>query len=313
MYQRSGWTPPPWTIPKEIHDRTDNFCATVKALFRKRYGTSNLLPHQRRTLRELQRRDDLLVVSCDKNLGPAVIEYSAYVNKAFQDHLSDASTYKSLTRHDAENVALNLRYKLQFWIVDNKMVLSKVERRFLRHNLAQNTTPFPVFYFTMKVHKHPWTTRPIVSCSGSLTHPLGIWVDSKLQAVARAQPSFFASSAELKLKLEALGQLPPGAKLFTADAVSMYTNIKTMEALHEIGRYLRGNQEEFPKLPVNALMSALRLVMQSNVFQFGDTYWHQQTGTAMGTPPAPPYATIFFAIHENRSIILNFLDNLHFY
>eukprot|EP00956_Cyclotella_meneghiniana_P024221 scaffold48325_cov40-Cyclotella_meneghiniana.AAC.3 len=51
-----------------------------------------------------------------------------------------------------------------------------------------------------------------------------------------------------------------------------------------------------------ALIEAMNIVFQNNLFKFGDTYWRQKSGTAMGTPPAPPYATIFYAIHENEML-----------
>ena len=77
----------------------------------------------------------------------------------------------------------------------------------------------------------------------------------------------------------------------------MYTNIKTDPALHRIGQSTLENREHLTAPPA-VLMDALRLLMTSNVFQFGDTFWLQKVVTAMGAPPAPPWATIFFGIHE---------------
>ena len=51
-----------------------------------------------------------------------------------------------------------------------------------------------------------------------------------------------------------------------------------------------------------ALIEAMNIVFRNNLFKFGDTFWRQKSGTAMGTPPAPPYATIFYALHENEML-----------
>ena len=84
-------------------------------------------------------------------------------------------------------------------------------------------------------------SRQIVSCPGSLLHGLGVWVDRKLQEVAQKIISYFKITLELKKELLDL-TLPQNARLFTADAVSMYTNIPTHTALNLIRKYLNQYQ-----------------------------------------------------------------------
>ena len=303
MYIPSNWTPPAWTYPHQMKSRVEAFQKTLKKVFRPRRGKPNLLPHQQRTLDDLQSQNTFLIVPCDKNLGPSIIEWDKYIKLAMTDHLRDRRTYKKLTQGQQTNAHTRIAKSIEEWIKKYKVNLSKPIRKFLRTNLKDNTDPWARFYLTLKVHKftngRPLTSRPIVSCPGSLLHPLGIWVDCQLQKVAKLQCSYFKSSFDLKQQLLDLDIPPFHAKLFTADAVSMYTNIPTPWALHSIGRHLRDHAHDYPDVPAQATIDALRIVMKNNIFTFGDLVLQQVNGTAMGTPPAPPFATIYYALYEN--------------
>ena len=283
MYVKSSWTPAHWQIPVSITRRYNDFALHANALFKKRFNPSNLLPHQRNALKFLQQQNEFVIAQCDKNLGPAILEYNIYIRRALQDHLLDSSTYSQLTPSQAASYSHRIPAMIIQWLDKYKEYVSKNEKQFILSSLTENTNPFPVFYITIKIHKNPWATRPIVSCPGSLFHALAIWVDRKLKSIAIKQNSFIASSKDFKDYLFSQSY-PSNALLFTADAVSYYTNINTAQALREIGNYLRSNETQFQSTPIKALMSALRLVMQLNIFSFGDTFWHQRSGTAMGTP-----------------------------
>ena len=205
-----------------------------------------------------------------------------------RDHLSDRNTYERLNETQATIAEQHIVNVLKSWRKKYHKNLTRNERKYLDRHLQQNIYPFGVFYATMKVHKTPLKTRPIVSVSGSLLQALATWVDDKLQIAAKAQRSYLESSFDLQKEMHTL-TLPPHTFLFTADARSMYTNIPTHRALQFIGRYLRTHQ--FPGIPVKALMTALHIVMTNNIFTFGDTIYKQRTGTALGTPPAPPGLT----------------------
>ena len=302
MYVASTWEPPFSNVPPSLSDRLCQLETTVAPHFRRpKPIRQNLLRHQRFALETLRSQNEFFIVQCDKNLGPAVIEREEYIRLAFRDHLSDANTYRHLDPGTVINTEHRLYGLLDAWMKRYRQSLSAAERKFITRLSNSCTDAFPYFYLTMKVHKTPLKTRPIVSCTGSLLYGLGVWVDDKLQRIARQQKTYFKSSYDLKQELMNL-YIPSNARLFTSDAISMYTNIDTDQALREIARYLRRNPVLCSDIPVEALLAALTLVMKNNVIQFGDTHWLQLQGAAMGTPPAPPYATLFYAIHEEAII-----------
>ena len=151
----------------------------------------------------------------------------------------------------------------------------------------------------------------MLGCYYSLPHALGKWVTEQLVPIQRNMPSYFKDSFALKHLLDELS-LPPNALLFTSDATSMYTNIKTTPALECISDFLRAVQQDYNHLHCEALIEALHIVFRNNLFKFGDTFWRQISGTAMGTPPAPAWATIFFAIYE-MILVPRWQNHLLFY
>ena len=183
-----------------------------------------------------------------------------------------------------------------------------MDATYIRRHIANNhTSPFAQFYILYKILKPKkingqWHTRPVTSDVTSYPHGLGKWVDQELQPLVRKQASFFKDSFELKTILSELS-VHPSARLFTADATSMYTNIKTDVALTLISQLIHQelSKSQQPSY-TEALVSALHIVFTNSIVKFDDTYWRQTSGTGMGIAPAPPWATIFYALHEQHFV-----------
>jgi hypothetical protein len=153
-----------------------------------------------------------------------------------------------------------------------------------------------------------------VSCVGSFAEIFSKWLDVQLKKLLPLSPTYLQDSNQVLDELEALGPLPPDAKLFTADAVSMYTNIDTCHALMVFSHWFRDYSDEIPTdFPKELFLKILELVMTRNVFSFDDTYWLQTAGTAMGTSTACVYATMYYAQHERTSILPTYGDQLPYF
>ena len=225
-------------IPTTIKNRMNAFFRGLKVMFKKKRTKPNLAQPQINCLQTLKNSSELIVWRSDKNLGPAITERQTYAELALRDHLGDGTTYERLEKQRAEGRLRGALELFDEWINKYKPILEQRDIRFLREKTKltdiNGNYCFPQFYITAKVHKTPLKTRPIISCSGSLFEGFGRWLDNKLQPFGRKCKSFISSSTDLLEKLQKLPKLPPTARLFTCDAVSMYTNILTDHAIEEL-------------------------------------------------------------------------------
>ena len=173
VYVPSKWTPKSWMLPNELRYRFSRLRRKLEPLFQKKKGTPNLLPTQRKLLHELRNNDNIIVVECDKNLGPAVIERSKYILKVLE-HLEDDTTYKPLTATNVDLEIKNINNEIDQWLRRYEDMMTKMEKKFVTSN---RTNVLPYFYMTIKAHKNPWSLRPITACRDSILAPLGTLVD----------------------------------------------------------------------------------------------------------------------------------------
>lgn len=289
--KNAAFQPPPCPPAIEATLQTIEQRLQVTTLVSKRYF--NMTRTQRNLLKTLMFRHDLKILLTDKNLGPAVMTSTQYVDFCL-DHLQDTTTYrniqappeailrllKSTVRKYYERMFQRYGYD-ENW-KDTAIITHKIDARSLN-----------VFYALAKIHKPQLAPRPIVSNANGVLLGLSKWLDYQLQPLLKASASYLKNSDQLLTDLAAL-QVTPHDQILTFDVVSLYTSIPIDYALETFARILNDHHWK------TAILEGLHLILRFNYFQFGDTMWHQVTGTAMGTPVAPAFASLYLAYFESQ-------------
>jgi len=191
----------------------------------------------------------------------------------------------------------------------HKNLLSQPEITYFTRSFKENHR-VPIFYGMPKVHKNQMKLRPVVSCIKSFPSIFNTWLNFKMKELISFIPSYIKNSTKLIKDLKQL-QSPPGAKVFNADATSMYTNIDTETGIQALQDLLTTHALHIsPTFPTDFFLLTLEIVMNHNIFSFGDSFWRQLQGTAMGTPAAPLYSILTYGQHENINILHNYKENL---
>ena len=283
---------------------------------RKRHPSMNLTHGGWNLVQHLKQHNDYVIVAGDKNLGPCILDRSVYINRGCSEHLGNKRNYKVLTREGALNRQQGLIIQLRNFISRygpredyrepvNYTCISKAEDTYLRRAVKKYADKLAKFRMTAKIHKNPWKMRPIVCCAGTMMNSWSKWLDYWLQKLKHLIPTYIKDSQQVLDEIKTI-ELPPNAKLFTCDANSMYNNIDTEHAITVISWWLKDmdEKEQLPaNFPLEAVIHAMKTIMRNNIFEWGDLFFLQLIGTAMGTSAAVMWATLYYAYHEVHTLI----------
>jgi hypothetical protein len=166
LYITTTWKPPEASTKKE--EAIKNFTSKIRSIIErnKTYPRSNLTKLQHNCLLAIKNNNKLIVCMSDKNLGPIIMEREAYLSKCLNEHLLCPRTYVCLTKEEALEKLRKTRCNLNQVQLNHRTALTEAENLYFQR-AAKLPYRIPQFYLTIKVHKTPTKTRPIVSCVNS--------------------------------------------------------------------------------------------------------------------------------------------------
>jgi len=233
--------------------------------------------------------NSLLTKLTDKNLGLAVFPKEWYV-KAIQEMLTDEATYEVVFTANEEKLRDKLNRKLSRWKLPKSM------EKYVRHKTELR---MPQFHAIPKVHKSPWTLRPIVPSHSWVTSRVSEVIDYLCRPILEKLPWVVNSTKQVINNLSQVDGSSEDIWICTGDVVAFYTNIDARQCARTVAGAWQNYCSE-SKISAKTIMEMMQFVMNNNFFQFQDHLYTQKNGLAMGTACAPLIANIYAAYFERQ-------------
>ena len=286
------------TISDHAQDAIDQYighCKTsIKQCNRETTKRNNLSTHERKILNSLKKRTDIIIKKADKGDTIVVETTDNYIQDGLA-HLSNEKFYHRTP--DDINSTIHLAINKFLNNAHHHGLIDKETFQYLTPPINYRT---PLIYFLKKLHKDPISVRPIVSHVNSPTSNISAFIDTLLKPIVKEIPHILLNSLQLVKDLQTIS-ISEATTLVTLDVVSLYPNIPIEESIHIILKYIE-EQNNPTHPPICIINTLLTFVLNYNCFNFGDLFFLQVHGIAMGTKLAPNYANLFMANFENNHV-----------
>ena len=291
--------------PKYRNSSLETYCRLVEKdvsmIFnkRKQYKLSdNMTQEQRDELKSLKEDKTLVIQSADKGGAIVVLNRDAYEGEILQQ-LANVKFYKKLERNPISETKTRIHEGLN--ILLEQGMITKSEHTFMKVDFPIT----PVFYTLPKIHKQFTDVppgRPIVSAIGSLTENMSAFVDYFLQPLVTNLPSYTRDSMEFIKMIKSIQKIEEAHILVTMDIESLYTNVPFEGGLQAAKMFLDQRSDCNPT--TDCLLGLTMEVLKSNFFLFGNSFYLQTSGVAMGSRMSPSFASLYVG-HFEQDVIFN--------
>ena len=259
-----------------------------------RKGSTNHTEEQKQQLKMLKSNEDIIIKPSDKCKGLVIMDKTDYVSKA--DVITAAY----------EEVARNPTSKTE---AETKRIIRQTLNGKVEDNIIQALTPqssrTAELYGLPKDHKPEVPLRPIVSACGDPLDKISQLLEKILSQLLQFIPAHLSSTDEYLRRLNDTypgHKLPAGSIIFSVDVTNLYGNIPYQEAIDSAKRLLEAHRQDVNMFGLSAddVTHLLDHCLSNNFLRFGDKYFRQTSGIAMGSRVAPPLAIIFMDDLERR-------------
>ncbi|XP_075684577.1 uncharacterized protein LOC142652784 [Rhinoderma darwinii] len=260
-------------------------------------GPPNLTRDEMVAIDGLSRDVSLTIKPADKGGALVVMDTSPYLAELTRQ-LADPNVYELL--------ALDPKFRIKNTIDEllSEAYHAGIIDRDLLEFMTVRHPVVPVLYCLPKIHKsmvHP-PGRSIISGCGSIFSPIAIFLDKILRNFAINAKSYIQDTTDFLTKLDEV-QLEGDCILVSFDVCSLYTSINHTRGLRTVSEALQ--QSNYTHECINLLMCLLEIVLTENYFLYGDYFYAQKRGTAMGSNVAPTYVNMFMVALEECAIYVS--------
>ena len=251
-------------------------------------------------LNEIRSDPEVIVKRSDKCKGFVLMPKKTYVEKA--------ETITSQYEQVPKNPTPRLEAKTKKMISQNPG--GKVPDKIISA-IRPNSSRTAELYRLPKSHKKDIPLRPIVSACGDPLDKLTWFLERIISQLLAFVPAHLKNTYDFLTRLN--NTFPKGVPvdsiLFTVDVANLYGNIPINEAIESTMKLIDKHKENIDLLGLDSdtIKSLLSHCLTNNYVRFGQRYYKQNQGIAMGSRIAPPIAIIFMDAIESM-----ILSSAHF-